>query len=202
MPSSISDLRSRFSGYRSNRFKIEGMLPAGLLDATNLDILDIEFYVKAAQVPGAAVGYVPLNYRGRNVKFPAERTFNDWGVQIYPSSEQPQDLRLLFATWIQLMNSGSHDVMDYELVAPQWTIYFNDITNQQSAPLNYKNAVTMYNCFPIEISPMEMNNDITDAFAEFTLTIAYDYTEEKQKSFGGGSPILGDNTTNVNIARA
>lgn len=179
MPSSLSDLRQNFSGYRANRFLIQGQLPAALLEFTSFKLREIEFYVKAAQVPGAAVGYVPLNYRGRNVKFPTERSFSDWGVQVYPSSENDQDLRNLFATWIQQINSGSHDVMNYELVADQWKIYFNDIDRQASTPMGYKNSVTMYNCFPIEISPMEMSNDTPDTFAEFTLTMAFDYTEEK-----------------------
>ena len=110
MPSSLSDLRQKFSGYRANRFLIQGQLPAALLEFTSFKLSEIEFYVKAAQVPGAAVGYVPLNYRGRNVKFPTERSFSDWGVQVYPSSENDQDLRNLFSTWIQQINSGSHDV--------------------------------------------------------------------------------------------
>jgi hypothetical protein len=198
MPTSLDDLRSQFSGYKANRFKIVGELPPGLVEVTNFKLSEIEFYVKAAQVPGSFIGYVPLNYRGRNIKFPTERSFSDWGMQIYPSSENPQDLRGLFATWIQELNSGLHNKMNYELVARKWKIYFNDITNQSSSPMNYKNSVTMWNCFPIEISPMEMNNDSPDTFAEFTVTMAFDYTEESVDNLI--SPLQISDSTNFTIA--
>lgn len=179
MPSSIQDLRDNFRGYRSNRFKIRAQFPSGI-DPIGDDV--IEFYVKAAQVPGAAVGYVPLNYRGRNIKFPAERSFNDWGIQVYASSVSSRDLRGLFVNWIQQMNSGTHSVMNYTLVAPKWEILFNDINGTSSVPNSYSNKVEIYNCFPIDISPIEMNNDVPDQFAEFTLTMAYDFTEETSGS--------------------
>lgn len=192
MPNSLQELRDNFRGYRSNRFKIKAQLPPLLGESRDSTI---EFYVKAAQVPGAAVGFVPLNYRGRNVKFPAERSFNDWGIQVYPSADTNQDLRRIFVNWIQILNSGKHDIMNYELVSPQWEILFNDINGSQSIPNGYKNRVVIYNCFPIDISPMEMNNEVPDQFAEFTLTMAYDYTEELDVRSTGSSSVSGNNFT-------
>jgi len=122
------------------------------------------------------VGMVPLSYRGRYVKFPLERNFNDWVIQVYASSNSSQDLRQIFTNWIQKINSGSNDIMNHTLVAKKWNIFYNDIFQKQSNS-NYKNSVVMYNCFPIDISAMEMNNDTPDTFAEFTVTMSYDYTE-------------------------
>jgi hypothetical protein len=65
----LDAFREGFRGYRANRFIVFGSFP-GSISSPNSDTF--ELYVKAAQIPGAAVGYVPMTYRGRNIKFPAE----------------------------------------------------------------------------------------------------------------------------------
>jgi hypothetical protein len=40
----------------------------------------------------------------------------------------------------------------------------------------YEKLCTLINVFPIDISPIELTNDATDVFAEFTVTLTYDYS--------------------------
>jgi hypothetical protein len=176
--SSVDSFRQSFKGYKANRFQVLGSIPSAVTEG--IFFKDISFYVKAAQIPGANLGYVPLNYRGRIIKFPAERSFQDWGMQVYASSDASVDLRKLFTNWIAAINNEDHTIMNYELVAGEWHILYNDIKNAttESSP-GYNDFVTIVNCFPIEISPMEFNQDVTDNFAEFTVTMAYDYAIAK-----------------------
>jgi hypothetical protein len=68
--------------------------------------------------------------------------------------------------------------MNWTLTSPEpWIVSFNDMKdNSTQSSDRFKESVEMWNCFPIEVSPIEMNNDVTDSFAEFTLTMAYDYS--------------------------
>ena len=45
--------------------------------------------------------------------------------------------------------------------------------------------ITLRNCFPIDISAMELSYDAVDTFAEFTITLAYDYWEVDAGGFVG-----------------
>ena len=42
----------------------------------------IEFLCKAAQIPAATVGVVPVNFRGHILKLAGDRTFEPWSVTI------------------------------------------------------------------------------------------------------------------------
>ena len=39
----------------------------------------------------------------------------------------------------------------------------------------YNKTMELYNCWPIDISAIDLNYEAADSFAEFTLTFAYDY---------------------------
>lgn len=171
---SLQTLRNNFKGVRANRFKVTGTIPG----SGNIDN-NLEFYCKAAQFPGSSVGLVPLNYRGRILKYPAERTFQDWGVQIYSAKDSSADLRKKFQRWIDTINSTQHDVETWNIHA-DFTIYYNELPappanpNQSSISPQYLNAALLKNCFPVDISPIEFSNDVADSFAEFTVTLTFD----------------------------
>ena len=59
-------------GPRANRFKV--FLPR----AGN----NIEFLCKAASIPAAVIGEVPVNFRGSILKLAGDRTFENWSVTI------------------------------------------------------------------------------------------------------------------------
>lgn len=174
----IDDFRAYFSGVKSNRFKITGGIPSSLSSQINSSDFNksLEIYCKATQFPGSSVGSINLNYRGRPVKFPAERSAADWAIQVYSSAYESQDLRTLFQRWIDFINSGNHDKMNWKAYAGEWVVSYNDMSATQSTS-NYQTFCSLINVFPIDISPIELTNDATDVFAEFTVTLSYDYSE-------------------------
>jgi hypothetical protein len=173
----IDDFRQNFAGVKSNRFKITGGIPSSLSSQINSSAFNeaLEIYCKATQFPGSSVGSINLNYRGRPVKFPAERSAADWAIQVYSSEHQSEDLRTFFQRWIDFINSGNHDKMNWKAYAAEWVVSYNDMTAAQSNS-KYKTFCSLINVFPIDISPIELTNDATDVFAEFTVTLSYDYS--------------------------
>jgi hypothetical protein len=173
----IDDFRQNFAGVKSNRFKITGGIPSSLSSQINSSAFNeaLEIYCKATQFPGSSVGSINLNYRGRPVKFPAERSAADWAIQVYSSSLDSKDLRTLFQRWIDFINSGNHDKMNWKAYAGEWVVSYDDMFGSQSNS-NYGKLCSLINVFPIDISPIELTNDATDVFAEFTVTLTYDYS--------------------------
>jgi hypothetical protein len=173
----IDDFRQNFAGVKSNRFKITGGIPSSLSSQINSSAFNeaLEIYCKATQFPGSSVGSINLNYRGRPVKFPAERSAADWAIQVYSSSLDTKDLRTLFQRWIDFINSGNHDKMNWKAYAGEWVVSYDDMFGSKSNS-KYEKLCSLINVFPIDISPIELTNDATDVFAEFTVTLTYDYS--------------------------
>ena len=183
MATGIRDFRHNFFGTRPNRFKISGSFPKKVT-STNLtqNVSDttarFDIYCKATSLPGSSIGVIPVAWQGRIVKFSGERTYADWSIQIYDSSTPGQGLKQTFETWINLMNHREKHVLDYSLTS-DWTVYSGDVVNSVTTSANsgYSQSHILRHCFPIDISPIDMSYDMTDTFAEFTVTMAYDYCE-------------------------
>jgi hypothetical protein len=164
---SIDTFRQNFKGVRGNRFKIFGNFPGGNDANSN----DFEFYARAASVPGSAIGIIPVGYKGRPVKFSGERTYTDWAVQVYDSSVA--DIRGRLEAWIDTMDSRNNHEVNYNLVK-NWEVHYHDMSGTISNS-NYNKKIKLINCFPVDLSPIELSYDTPDTFAEFTLTLTFDY---------------------------
>jgi hypothetical protein len=184
MATGIRDFRHNFFGTRPNRFKISGSFPAAVTtqNVSNQPASDItsrfDVYCKATSLPGSSIGVIPVAWQGRIVKFSGERTYADWSIQIYDSSTPGQVLKQTFETWINLMNHRESHILDYSLTS-DWIVYHGDVVNSVSndSDSGHTQSHVLRHCFPIDISPIDMSYDMTDTFAEFTVTMAYDFWE-------------------------
>lgn len=197
MATGVNNFRQNFFGHRPNRFTVNGSFPTGVLQdntstaaptAANAGGLQFDIYCKATSIPGSSIGVIPVAWQGRIVKFSGERTYADWSIQIYDSSIASQKLRILFEEWINKMNHRDQHILDYSLTS-DWTVSFNDVVRSVGAsPQNgHTERYIMRNCFPIDISPMDMSYDMTDTFAELTVTMAYDFWEPQNVGSQGAS---------------
>ena len=168
---SLNNFRSQFKGVKANRFQIIGKSPA----AGNIQAFNI--YARASSFPGSSIGVIPVGYKGRPIKFSGERTYTDWAVQVYDSSAS--NIRQLMENWIDSMDTRESHQINYDLTS-DWEVHYMDMaigTSTSTSPSNYQRKVKLVHCFPIDISPIDLSYDTSDTFAEFTLTLTYDYWE-------------------------
>lgn len=171
-PSDLTSFRNTFRGIRSNRYTLSCPIP-GLAN------WDEKVYVRALSLPGTNIGMIPVAYQGRVVKFSGERQFGEWTVQVYDSSVR--DIRKQLELWVQRMDNAATHAQNHNFVSESpWTVNYGDDVNGTHAGFIGPSAtrrMKLYNCWPIDISPIDLSHDSYDTFAEFTLTIAYDYHE-------------------------
>jgi len=162
----------------------------------NQSVYDFAIYCKATQLPGSSIGLIPVAWQGRVVKFSGERVYQDWSIQVYDSSLGSNDLRGEFENWIEEMNTRSAHTINYNLTS-NWTVEYDDITTgtqsdghttSSTGQQNHKKHVTLVNCFPIDLSPVDLSYDLTDTFSEFTVTLAYDYWYEGTPGTSSSAP--------------
>lgn len=136
--------------------------------------IQIPFLCKAASIPASTLSQVIQNYFGRPVKFPGNRTFEDWTVQII--NDEDFAIRNTLEQWSNAINSHEGNIRDLAASVP--TLYKSDAQvtqfSQTGAPLRVYNFVGLW---PTNISEIELSWDNTDQIEEYQVTFSYDYYE-------------------------
>lgn len=159
-------------GARANLFKATLSYPAYAQGDVELS----SFMCKAAQLPASVLGQIDIPYRGRQIKLPGDRTFENWTVTII--NDTGMEVRNAFERW---MNGINEHVNNVGLANPN--DYEADLIVEQ---LDKSNTVTkkydIRGAYPINISAIDLSNDSADTIEEFTVEFAYQYWESDTTS--------------------
>ena len=79
----LSNLKG--GGASPNRFEVVIDFPA--FAATQEEIRKTAFLVQASQIPGSNLGVKEVGFRGRQLKLPGDRTFEDWEATFYNDTD-------------------------------------------------------------------------------------------------------------------
>ena len=156
-------------GARANLFEVNVNYPGAAGGDTELT----NFMCRAAQLPGVTMNPVEVPFRGRMVKFPGDRTFDDWTMTVY--NDTNFGVRDAFESWMNSMNTHLSNV---GLVVDNagYGTYLADIeVNQLNEAGSTVKKYKLRNAFPTIVSPIELSYDQTTAIEEFTVTLTYDY---------------------------
>jgi hypothetical protein len=154
----------RDGGARPNLFEVSGAFggtfsPAG--DTTS-------FLIKAAQLPASTLGQIPVQYRGRTLKLAGDREFEPWTITVINTNDFA--LRHAFESWSNLINQHASNESALDLTyMQQWDV--TQLKRDGSPATKYK----LVDCYPSNISPIELSHDSGNAIEEFTVTLEYQY---------------------------
>ena len=150
----------RGGGIRQNLFRVQG--------AAKVDGSLSGFLIKSATLPTATVGEITVPYRGRVIKLPGDRTFEDWEITVI--SDSTMKLRKEFEKWHNEMNRHIENTVQYsEGLYEDWNVTQLD---RAGAALRKYDLV---GCWPKNLGAMEVAFDTNDTLAEFTVTLTYQY---------------------------
>jgi len=187
-PSTLLSFRKTFSGIRANRYSLDCPFPTN----AGFDLAE-KVYVRAISFPGSNIGMIPVAYQGRVVKYSGERQFGEWTMQVYDSSDR--DLRKRLEDWMQTCDNASSHAYNSD-VSRDWVVNYGDDTHTNFGTTHpghigpgTRRSLKLRSCWPTDISPIDLSHDSYDTFAEFSLTIAYDYHEYVDS--GGNANIQG-----------
>ena len=166
----ISDFRSVLgAGSRPNLFKIKISAPAGY------DLTAVEYLCRAASLPSSTLGTIeiPMN-AGRRLKMGGDRTFADWTTTVINDSnhqirEALENLQKVYGTTDY--NSETSKTRTGGTATEFSTILVEQLNQAGEVVYSY----TLVNCWPQDISTIDLSYDSTDTLEEFTVTWSYDY---------------------------
>ena len=181
----ISDFKSQLigGGARSNQFRAYLHFPT-YVSAGALEGARAQFLCKAASLPGSAITDVPVQYRGREVHFAGERTFQPWTVTIY--NDVTFGLRNAFESWqsgIQryAATEGKTNPSDYQV-----ELEIHQLDRNGSTLKVYKFS----DAYPIIIAPIQLDFETPNQIETFDVEFQYNYftsntgTDTDGSSFG------------------
>ena len=180
---SIVNFRDRLigGGARPNMFEVNITLPEqvqGLGDISQ----DMRFLVKAAEIPAANIGNIPVPFRGRVLPVAGDRTFDPWTVTVINDAQF--NIRDAMEQWSNLINDLQFDVGDINPADYQTKAEVFQLSRQsqgsggQSAGKGGEIIQTLrtYNfegIYPNAVSSIPLDYGATDQIEEFQVTFNY-----------------------------
>lgn len=152
-------------GARPNRFEVVIDFPA--FAATSDTIRKTAFLVQSTQIPGSNLGVMEVMFRGRPLKLPGDRTFDDWECTFYNDTDF--DIHNALERWHNAINSYNTNV---GLVLPEEYLASASVFQLDSQDRRVKEVTMMY-MFPTVVAPIELAQDSNDTIETFSCTFAY-----------------------------
>lgn len=174
MAFNVNEFRSQMvgDGARPNLFEVSMPFP-GFSNPGQAQP-KLTFMCKTAQLPGATLGTVPVQYFGRELKFVGNRTFADWTITII--NDEDFAIRNAFERWMNGINSHNLNVRNPLALSPLGYTTDGEVKQfgKQGDVLKKYKFVGM---FPTDIAPIDVDWGSNDTIEEFTVTLAYQWWE-------------------------
>jgi len=189
MAFTVQEFRSqlRYDGARPNLFRVAMSFPSLSLSGSNGANEKLTFMCRAAQLPGSTVNQIPINYYGREVKVWGNRTFQEWTLTII--NDEDFLVRNAFEQWLSGGNSHAGNLRDPAFIQGDGGYQTDAKIYQEGKTGNVIKTYNMIGCFPIDLSPIEVDWGANDAVEEFSVTLGYQWFESNTTDF----------TTNVSM---
>jgi len=157
------------------------------LKGTGTGTSDFNYMCKGIQIPASNLGVVTVNYMGRPIKYPGNRTFEDLTTTII--NDEGHSIRNQIENWME--NINSHTLNSRSSTYTTKDKYVSDLTLKPLTRTGmYESPWKFINCFPTSLDAVEVAWETNDAVMEFNVTWAYDYwTHAGGTSAGGGTPV-------------
>ena len=179
----IQSFRDRMigGGARPNMFEVNIDLPDQIGKDKNRDE-NMRFMIKAAEIPAANIGNIPVPFRGRVLPVAGDRTFDPWTVTII--NDASFDIRRVMEEWSNLINDLQFDVGDINPADYQKSAQVFQLSRQSQGSGGASGGnkgdiiqtLRTYNfegIYPNAVSSIPLDYGATDQIEEFQVTLNY-----------------------------
>ena len=176
----ITEFRSRLKGggARSNLFEVEITFPdnIGISESNVSD--KVPFLVKAAEIPAANLGNIPVPYRGRVLPVAGDRTFDPWTVTVINDTDFL--IRDAMEKWSNSINDiqTAQGTIDPEVYQKSARVFQK--SREGVKPGDTERDLRIYKfegIYPNTVSSIPLDFGATDQIEEFQVTFNYLFYE-------------------------
>ena len=179
----VEQFRSRmvYDGARPNLFEVQLRFPqfiTSLLPEASIATDQIRFMANASQLPPSSLGVARQSYFGREVKFPGDRVFPDWSINVV--NDESFAIRDAFEAWSDAINSHSSIYRNPNAINSGG--YAVDARIHQFGKGDPSIPIKTYyfvGLFPVQVDPITVAWNANDQIEEFGVTFSYQYWEAR-----------------------
>lgn len=169
MAFNITDFTSRlqFGGARPSLFQVIVTNPADNRGAANFP-----FMVHAASLPASTLGQIPMSYFGRPVKYPGNRQYDNWQVEVI--NDESFDVRASLEAWSARINTYIGNIRGFGSSAPAEYLSRGQILQYGQAG----DVVRVYNfegLWPVHVGAIQTSWDQANAIEVFPVEFSVNY---------------------------
>jgi hypothetical protein len=167
---SILDFKSNLlgGGARPNQFRVELNFP-GFVSGGTAAARKAQFLCTAASLPGSHIGIAQVFYRGREVKLPGERVFQNWQITVI--NDTMFDIRDSFEKWMEQINGVKNNTG----ITNPLAVTTNMIVNQLDRNGAVLKSYTLADVWPVNLGEIPLSFGSNDQIEEFTVELAYGF---------------------------
>lgn len=140
---------------------------------------------KAASMPGSKVTSIDVPFRGRSIRVPGVREFDEtWTTTIINDTDFA--FRRMIEEWMDNIASHDANIGEFDLTKLSTELSVYQLDHKDGKRIRgYK----FHNAWPSELSVMELAADTNDSIQEFDITWTYSYwmSDDKEVKAGGGT---------------
>ena len=186
----LTEFRTRLigGGARSNLFEVTIEYPESFGENAKENG---QFLIKAAEIPAANLGNIPVPYRGRVLPVAGDRTFDPWTITVINDTDF--SIRSAMERWSNFINDiqtnqGSSDPSTYQKSAT-----VKQLSRQggieDEGDIKVLRTYKFEGIYPNSVSSIPLDYGATDQIEEFQVTFNYLFYE-----ITGGTDGLGKST--------
>jgi hypothetical protein len=174
MAFNVNEFRAQMQGdgARPNLFEVSMPFPTFAVPENAQQKLT--FMCKSAQLPGATLGVVPVQYFGRELKFVGNRTFADWTITII--NDEDFVVRNAFERWMAGINSHGLNVRNSAALTPGGYSVDGEV-KQFGKKGDTLKKYKFIGLFPTDVATIDVDWGSNDTIEEFTVTLSYQWWE-------------------------
>ena len=169
MPFSINNFRAQLQGQgaRPNLFEVTIPFPGAVNPGEAGQ--KITFMFKGAQIPGADLGMVEVDYFGRKIKLAGNRTFAEWTTTVI--NDEDFAVHAGLTNWMNAINS--HATNERQITGTDYQVDAQVVHYKKDGDV--AKEINIINCWPSSVAAIELGWDQNDAIEEFSVVWQYDY---------------------------
>lgn len=160
----------RFGGYRPNQFSVT-ITPPEIMAGRGDKIADIDILCRAASVPTCTIENAQTMYRGRQVNFAGERTYQPWTATFF--FDNNYNSRQFFEYWSDGIRNWEQTDGTIEHSKYYGSIIVRPMTRNDEILRSYK----LIDAYPGDVGPVQLDYEANNQVSRFDVTFYYNYWE-------------------------
>ena len=158
-------------------FEVNIELPSKVIGLNDY-AADIRFMIKAAEIPAANIGNIPVPFRGRILPVAGDRTFDPWTVTIINDTDFV--IRDAMERWSNSINDLQTAQGTISPEVYQRSAQVKQLSREGTNPGDPEKVLRLYNfegIYPNTVSSIPLDFGATDQIEEFQVTFNYLFYE-------------------------